>query len=291
MSIITIPAPPFPTYIKGGRAIFHKGQRHFKRTFIVFDLIYVCKGVVYITEDDIPYEIKEGQYIILVPGIEHYGHRGCTEKSEYIWMHFQTEQTYQLEKSRSLNWSHIIQRQPTFVTPAHFHLQIPRLGAVRRQGYMENVMEKVISLNELQNPEVHIQQQLYFQDFIFHLQKEALSIPDASEKLAEQVVIYLKERYKENFLLEDVARDLHFHADYITRCMQRSLGMTPLQFLTQYRLFQAKKLLTTTDKRVMDIGKEVGIQDYTYFSKLFKQHEGMSPVMYRKEVSRSNDMN
>jgi YesN/AraC family two-component response regulator len=49
---------------------------------------------------------------------------------------------------------------------------------------------------------------------------------------------------------------------------------------------QAKKMLATTDDKVANISQEVGITDSTYFSKLFKRLEGMSPLEYRKVIHR-----
>jgi YesN/AraC family two-component response regulator len=57
-------------------------------------------------------------------------------------------------------------------------------------------------------------------------------------------------------------------------------------YLNQYRMNQAKTLLATTDEKVASISKEVGIVDSTYFSKLFKRLEGMSPLEYRNVIHR-----
>lgn len=63
-------------------------------------------------------------------------------------------------------------------------------------------------------------------------------------------------------------------------------GVTPVQYLTQYRMEQAKRLLSTTDDKISFIAKESGIQDPAYFTKIFKRLEGVSPLEYRKIVSR-----
>ncbi len=41
MEYITLSFPPFPIFIKGAESVFPKGQKHFRRTFSVFELLYV----------------------------------------------------------------------------------------------------------------------------------------------------------------------------------------------------------------------------------------------------------
>ncbi len=47
-----------------------------KRVFSVFDLIYVKDGTLYITENEKSFSIEGGEYILLSPGLEHYGTKG-----------------------------------------------------------------------------------------------------------------------------------------------------------------------------------------------------------------------
>jgi AraC-like DNA-binding protein len=69
--------------------------------------------------------------------------------------------------------------------------------------------------------------------------------------------------------------------------VQKTIGMSPMQYVTYYRLSKAKRLLSTTDVKISAIAKEVGIEDVTYFSRLFKRMEGMTPQEYRRNISRS----
>ena len=56
---ITFTVPPFPVYIASGKGVFHRGERHISRIFTVFDLLYVTKGELWITEDEVPHHVKE----------------------------------------------------------------------------------------------------------------------------------------------------------------------------------------------------------------------------------------
>ncbi|KKI93581.1 AraC family transcriptional regulator [Bacillus sp. SA1-12] len=285
MAYIAFRVPPFPTLIKGGYAVFEKGAKHFKRVFTVFDLIYVKSGELYITEDQTPYTVGEGQYIILVPGFEHFGHKECHVKTEYYWLHFMIPLDYELVEEGIENWADIQVSEGDFVTPASYRFCLPSFGETQNIKFVENLFDHLMSMDH-QTPDYQLRQQLYFQEFLLHLQKEACKIPSAAERVVEETVKYIQENFKEEIKMEAIANTLHFHPDYITRCMQKVIGVTPNMYLNQYRMNQAKKLLATTDDKVANISQEVGIIDSTYFSKLFKRIEGLSPLEYRKVIHR-----
>lgn len=53
-------------------------------------------------------------------------------------------------------------------------------------------------------------------------------------------------------------------------------------YITQMRITEAKRLLTSTDLSVREVGESVGIKDYNYFTKFFKNNVGQTPIKYRK---------
>ncbi|QGQ44623.1 AraC family transcriptional regulator [Metabacillus sediminilitoris] len=287
MSYIECKIPPFPILIKGGYAIFEKGAKHFKRVFTVFDLIYVKSGELFITEDNIPYTIKAGQYIILVPGFEHFGHKDCQVKTEYYWLHFMMPNNYELVEAGIENWAEIYVEEGDFIHPATYRFCLPCVGEIENVTFVETIFDNLTKINH-QTSDFQLRQQLYFQEFLIHLQKEACKIPTAAKRVVEETVKYVQEHYKEEVKMEAIANALHFHPDYITRCMQKIIGITPNMYLNQYRVNQAKRLLATTDEKVASISKEVGILDSTYFSKLFKRIEGISPLEYRNVIHRKD---
>jgi YesN/AraC family two-component response regulator len=79
--------------------------------------------------------------------------------------------------------------------------------------------------------------------------------------------------------MTDIAEHIHYHVDYITRCMQKTMGISLLQYLNEVRL-------ASTNEKIKEIAKQVGIHDETYFSRLFRKKEGMSPQEYRRMLQR-----
>ncbi|WP_417897342.1 helix-turn-helix domain-containing protein [Bacillus haimaensis] len=289
MSMIALSIPPFPTFIRGGEFTFQKGKSHFSRVFTVFDLLYVTKGTLYMQEDEEKFEVKEGQYVILVPGKRHTGYKGCDEDTTYFWLHFVIpNDEYQVVDTKELDWSYVYKKEPTFIEPGHYRFHIPQYAEVKRREIVEQQLENMLSISDgdAHLPDDYLKQQIYFSEFILQLQKEAFSIPSATEKVCELAMKLIQENYQSPISMTWLKEELNFHPDYITRCMQKTIGISPVQYLTHFRLHQAKRLLVETEYKVSTISREVGIEDVTYFSKLFKKMEGTTPMEYRRLVHR-----
>jgi len=78
--------------------------------------------------------------------------------------------------------------------------------------------------------------------------------------------------------------------DYLTTCFRNELGVTPIAYLNRYRVSQAKRLLTETNKSVTEIAMEVGFSDSGYFSRVFRRETGRSPEAFRRASRESQEV-
>ncbi|AZB44788.1 AraC family transcriptional regulator [Bacillus sp. FJAT-42376] len=203
-------------------------------------------------------------------------------------MHFKAEGEFALLDEGHDNWLDAQRREADFERSAEYEFRIKQKGRLEHPLTAEKLLENLVSITS-QSPDFPLRQQLYFQELLVHLQKEALNIPSAAEQVTNEAVQFLQTHYHEDIKMEDLSKTILYHQDYITRCMQKTLGQTPSQYLNQYRLSQAKRLLAATDDKISYIAKETGITDATYFSKLFRKIEGMTPNEYRKVINRLKD--
>ncbi|OLP63684.1 hypothetical protein BACPU_29050 [Bacillus pumilus] len=282
---ITFTVPPFPVYIASGEGVFHQGERHISRIFTVFDLLYVTKGELWITENEVPHHVKEGEYIILSPGLPHGGHLPSKEETYYEWLHFSIDPFEWTNRSRE-HWFDMKQNQATFEKPARYEFSLPRKGTVKGRNVLEKHLSGMRALND-DASELPLKKQLQFEELLIHLQKEAFHLPSAKETVASEVAHYLERHYVEKLQMEQLAERLHYHPDYITRCMQTVYGMTPSQYINRLKIEKAKSMLASSNEKMATNAEHVGIDDPTYFSKLFKQNEGMTPIQYRHLARRT----
>ena len=98
-------------------------------------------------------------------------------------------------------------------------------------------------------------------------------------KLAKK---YMETNYSEKIHLEDAAAAAHLSASHFAVVFKNEVGLTFAEYLTNYRVEQAKKLLRETDESVGNIATQVGYPDQRYFGKLFQKVAGIKPTDYRK---------
>lgn len=86
--------------------------------------------------------------------------------------------------------------------------------------------------------------------------------------------------------LREVLGGTGYSYDYVRRVFREDLGLSPGAYLTRLRVGQAKKLLIETSLGTAEIGYRVGIEDPTYFCRVFKKWVGMQPTVFRRQFSR-----
>lgn len=86
-----------------------------------------------------------------------------------------------------------------------------------------------------------------------------------------------------DFDLAKAIKATGYNSDYFRRCYRADYGKSPLEYLTDLRIHQAKDLLVQDIfVTVEDVATLCGFADNFYFSTCFKKHTGMSPSQYRK---------
>jgi AraC-like DNA-binding protein len=69
---------------------------------------------------------------------------------------------------------------------------------------------------------------------------------------------------------------------YLSRVFKDATGMTPLNFVNSRRMDHAAELLRDTELTFAEVGYHVGINNPSYFSRMFKKHTGQSPGEFRE---------
>lgn len=72
--------------------------------------------------------------------------------------------------------------------------------------------------------------------------------------------------------------------NYLSRLVKKSTGRSVGAWIDIVRIQRSKHLLSTSTLSVIDIAAAVGIEDQSYFSRLFKKETGMTPSSFRKKM-------
>ena len=94
---------------------------------------------------------------------------------------------------------------------------------------------------------------------------------------------YLDQNYSSRITLDDLSARFYINKYYLTRVFKEQYGQSISTYLTALRITHAKQLLRFSDKSVEEIGLECGLGAIHYFSRVFKEIEGVPPSVYRSQ--------
>lgn len=92
---------------------------------------------------------------------------------------------------------------------------------------------------------------------------------------------YIQSHYTDEIDMAQVAGSAKISISECLRCFHKTIGVTPIQYVKQFRIQKAAELLLSTEKRISSIGAECGFLDISYFAKVFRELKGCTPGEYR----------
>ncbi len=103
-----------------------------------------------------------------------------------------------------------------------------------------------------------------------------------ADMIIRSVEKYFKEHFREEIDLGELASSFGFSSAYLSRIFTKKKGGSPVRFLTEIRINEAKRLLATTNETIARVGELSGYPDQFYFSRIFRKETGENPTSYRK---------
>lgn len=101
-------------------------------------------------------------------------------------------------------------------------------------------------------------------------------------EFVEKAVAYIDAHISERLTVEGLSAALFVSKNRLYEGFHSYFSTTVGEYVTSKRISLAKRLLATTEKSAAEISSAVGMENYSYFSKLFKRRVGCSPSEYRK---------
>lgn len=157
--------------------------------------------------------------------------------------------------------------------------------------YQTEMLKKLRQVSFLQSKEnVEFETRNLFSEIWVLLRKEIenLRYEDTPVKLASQeriqtMMVFIHENYQRKISLRDIAASAMVSGRECLRCFQESIHKTPFEYLLDYRIETAERLLRTTNMTVTEIAMETGFSGAAYFGKVFKNISGKTPGVFRKQ--------
>lgn len=187
---------------------------------------------------------------------------------EMDWIHFYGGQSAQLFQE------YFKDKEPVFHTNGLpednvIHHLIQYMIKAQTHPNARTDFQNSIAIHELLNELILQKYQLDFQ------------VEDIPTYVSE-LKIYIDNHFKENFSLDCLADMFHINKYQLNKHFSKYIGIPPIEYVITKKLSHAKDLLRYTDKSIKTISLEIGIDNYAYFSRLFKNKTGMTPSFYKK---------
>ena len=93
---------------------------------------------------------------------------------------------------------------------------------------------------------------------------------------------YIETHYQETLDQKEIAARMGVTPEYLSTQFTKETGTSFSAYIRQYRIRQAKFILVNTDRKMQEVGVNVGYADPAYFNRIFRGECGMTPTEYRK---------
>lgn len=181
-----------------------------------------------------------------------------------------------------------------------FHKRYPRVKLQKKRFIThEQRLYCTGSVNAVRDVTLHFVEQLFSPEiadevshqFTHELKRSYESMLLANEDKDihhdEQIIKiqeWLQRHYSESISLDHLAKKFDISVRSFNRRFRSAAGQTPLQYLQEVRLNQAKALLKKSNLSIAEIAYSVGYHDSSYFTSLFKRTNAVTPNEYRHLV-------
>lgn len=238
-------------YVSAGKFISRDAWIHTKRTMSSHELIFPVSGQVHIALGDQPYVVNPGEMLHIAPGVLHQGTQVSTSHISFYWVHFigDAPQIPILFRQADPSRTEILCRQ--------------LLHCAQSPGYPRDCADYFVRLLLIE---------LIVQQNADHA---------ATNVLCASVEEWIRGNCTRPIKVTDVANYFNFNPDYLNRVFRRYHPEGLKTYINKTRLQLIRQALASTDQTLQQISRQFGFQDYKYFLKYFRFHEGVTPTEFR----------
>lgn len=104
------------------------------------------------------------------------------------------------------------------------------------------------------------------------------------DELIIKVQEWLQKNYQRDIQMRELAKTFGLNTRSFNRRFRQAANRTPVEYLQEVRLTQARELLKHSNLSIAEVAFAVGYQDVSYFTGLFRRWHEVTPNAYRRLV-------
>ncbi len=105
----------------------------------------------------------------------------------------------------------------------------------------------------------------------------------AEQSVTEKLKQYIDRNYRKEIRRDELAELVYLNTDYMARIFKRETGISISTYLLEKRVAEAKLLLSQSNLPINTVSINVGYSNFSYFTKMFRENTGYSPLEYRRK--------
>lgn len=165
----------------------------------------------------------------------------------------------------------------------HFGLTKPTVFEINEINTLEHIFRKMHDSIRSDSVFGNYRASGYLYDFIIEFYRiiSAKGISDTPNAALMKALDYINFNYTLTISMDDLSNVSGVSKQYLCLLFRNTLGSRPMEYIAKRRIQAAKELLAGTDKTVEEIALETGFCTASYFCKLFKRYEGITPMRFK----------
>ncbi len=159
------------------------------------------------------------------------------------------------------------------------HLAVEQDESVDQEEVMLYISENVFDSGISRGSRAHLRRfACEYAEYLIQLRK------NVSRGVLLEVEREVREHFAENLTLKELSKKYFVNSSYLGQIFRKKYGQSFKDYLSNYRINEAARMLVKTDKKISLIAEEVGYHDTDYFISRFTEQKGCSPARYRKNA-------
>ena len=114
-------------------------------------------------------------------------------------------------------------------------------------------------------------------------QSNVLQLKNEVSPIVLKTINYMNQNYHQPLTLKTISEKLYISPSTLLYNFKTYLHCSPINYLTSLRIIKVKEELSTSYKTINEIAIDCGFASGNHLSLIFKKHEGISPITYRKQ--------
>lgn len=105
-----------------------------------------------------------------------------------------------------------------------------------------------------------------------------------TETVIDTIKNYIAKNYAHDLTRNEIAASVYLSPDYVAKIFKADTGMSLKDYINEIRIHKSKQLLLDDAHSVSEVATRVGIDNFSYFSTLFKKNTGLTPREYKQRA-------